>query len=42
MIQQTKVACKQHKFKFSNSVYEDFLGYFQQLFTQRADNIAVH
>lgn len=38
----TKVACRQHKFQFNNSVYEDFLGHFQQLFTQGADNTAVH
>jgi hypothetical protein len=42
MIQQTNVACRQLKFKFNNSVYDDFLGSFHQLFTQRADNTAVH
>jgi hypothetical protein len=42
MIQQTKIACRQHKFKLSNSVYEDFLGSFQHLFTQGAGNTAVH
>lgn len=42
MIQQTKIACRQHKFKLSNSVYEDFLGSFQHLFTHGAGNTAVH